>query len=114
MIPQSVVLVMDRSGSMGETTGPSDEPMERMALVHRAVELLLAGLPGRTRVGVVGYDDRAATVVEPTQLSGNADWIMDQIYREVYPRGSTKRRGLVWCGASTWLCGRLTAAVPCW
>ena len=96
VIPQSVVLVMDRSGSMGETTGPSDEPMERMTLVHRAVELLLAGLPGRTRVGVVGYDDRAATVVEPTQLSGNADWIMDQIYREVYPRGSTNAEaGLV-------------------
>ena len=96
VIPQSVVLVMDRSGSMGQAAGPSDEPMERMTLAHRAVELLLSGLPGRTRVGVVGYDDRAATVVEPTRLSGNADWIMDQIYREVYPRGSTNAEaGLV-------------------
>ena len=57
VIPDSVVLVMDRSGSMGDTAGPADRPMERIELAHEAVELLLSGLSGRTRVGVVSYDD---------------------------------------------------------
>ena len=96
VIPESVVLVMDRSGSMGESAGPADRRMRRIDLAYRAVELLLSGLPDRTRVGVVGYDDVSRTVVEPTRLSGNADWIMDQIYREVYPGGSTNAEaGLV-------------------
>ena len=96
VIPESVVLVIDRSGSMGQSAGPADRPMERMALVHEAVELLLSGLPGRTRVGVVAYDDRAETVIEPTRLSGNEDWIGDEIRRRVYPRGSTNAEaGLV-------------------
>ena len=96
VIPDSVVLVMDRSGSMGETAGPADRPMERIALAHEAAELLLSGLPGRTRVGVVSYDDTARTVLRPTQLSGNAGWIIDEIRREVRPRGSTNAEaGLV-------------------
>ena len=69
VIPQSVVLVIDRSGSMGESAGPDSERMERTDLVHRSVELLLSGLPGSTRVGVVSYDDTAETILEPTQLS---------------------------------------------
>ena len=96
VIPDSVVLVMDRSGSMGQPAGPADRPMERIALAHEAVELLLSGLPGRTRVGVVSYDDIAETVVRPTQLSGNAGWIVDEIRRWVQPRGSTNAEaGLV-------------------
>ena len=96
VIPDSVVLVLDRSGSMGQSAGPADRPMERMSLVHEAVELLLSGLPGRTRVGVVAYDDRAETVIEPTRLSGNEDWIGDEIRRRVFPRGSTNAEaGLV-------------------
>ena len=89
VIPDSVVLVLDRSGSMGEPAGPADRPMERMTLVHEAVELLLSGLPGSTRVGVVAYNDRAATILDPTRVSGNADWIMDEIQYWVQPRGST-------------------------
>ena len=96
VIPDSVILVMDRSGSMGQTAGPSDRPMERIALAHEAVELLLEGLPSRTRVGVVSYDDIAETVLKPTQLSGDAGWIMDEIRRRVQPRGSTNAEaGLV-------------------
>lgn len=45
---------------MGQSAGPADRPMERMSLVHESVELLLGGLPGRTRVGVVAYNDRAS------------------------------------------------------
>ena len=96
VIPESVVLVMDRSGSMRESAGPADERMRRMDLAHRAVELLLDGLPGSTRVGVVAYNDRAATVLDPTRLSGNAGWIMDEIRSRVQPGGSTNAEaGLV-------------------
>ena len=96
VIPDSVVLVIDRSGSMGETAGPGDRPMERMALAHRAVELLLSGLPGHTRVGVVAYNDRSTTILDPTRVSGNADWIIDEIRSRVRPGGSTNAEaGLV-------------------
>ena len=96
VIPDSVVLVLDRSGSMGQSAGPADRPMERMSLVHEAVELLLAGLPGSTRVGVVAYNDRAATILDPTRVSGNADRIMDEIRARVFPSGSTNAEaGLV-------------------
>ena len=89
VIPDTVVLVLDRSGSMGQSAGPADRPMERMTLVHEAVELLLAGLPGSTRVGVVAYNDRADTILDPTRVSGNADWIMDEVRYWVQPGGST-------------------------
>ena len=96
VIPESVVLVIDRSGSMGETAGPADRPMERMTLVHEAVELLVSGLPGRTRVGVVAYNDRSTTILDPTRVSGNADWIIDEIRSRVHPGGSTNAEaGLV-------------------
>ena len=96
VIPDSVVLVIDRSGSMGETAGPGDRPMERMTLAHEAVELLLSGLPGHTRVGVVAYNDRSTTILDPTRVSGNADWIIDEIRSRVQPGGSTNAEaGLV-------------------
>ena len=96
VIPKSVVLVIDRSGSMGESAGPAGAQMERIDLVHRSVELLLSGLGGSTRVGVVSYDDTAETILEPTQVSGNADEIMHEIRRRVFPRGSTNAEaGLV-------------------
>ena len=67
-----------------------------MSLVHEAVELLLGGLPGSTRVGVVAYNDRAETVLDPTRVSGNADRIMDEIRARVFPSGSTNAEaGLV-------------------
>ena len=96
VIPDTVVLVLDRSGSMGESAGPADRPMKRMSLVHEAVELLLSGLPTSTRVGVVAYNDRAATILDPTEVSGNADWIVDEIRARVQPGGSTNAEaGLV-------------------
>ena len=97
VIPDSVVLVLDRSGSMGQSAGPSDRPMERMSLVHESVELLVGGLPGRTRVGVVAYSDRASVILEPTRVSGNQDWIIDEVRSRVRPDGSTNAEaGLVW------------------
>ena len=95
VIPQSVVLVIDRSGSMGEPAGSSSS-LQRMSLVHEAVELLLSGLPGRTRVSVVAYNDRAETILEPTTISGNDNWILDEIRNRVFPGGSTNAEaGLV-------------------
>ena len=97
VIPDSVVLVLDRSGSMGQSAGPADRPMERMSLVHESVELLLGGLPGRTRIGVVAYNDRASVILEPTRVSGNAGWILDEVRSRVRPGGSTNAEaGLVW------------------
>ena len=94
--PDSVVLVMDRSGSMDEPTGYGSESMRRITLAHRAVELLISGLPRETRVGVVAYESRSATVLEPTEIDGNAKWIMDKIRAEVTPGGSTNAEsGLV-------------------
>ena len=96
VIPDSVVLVLDRSGSMAESAGPADRPTKRISLVHEAVDLLLSGLPGSTRVGVVAYNDRAATILDPTTVSGNAGWIMDEIRYLVQPGGSTNAEaGLV-------------------
>ena len=93
---ESVVLVMDRSGSMGEETGYGPESMRRITLAHRAVELLISGLPRDTRVGVVAYESTSATVLEPTEIDGNAKWIMDKIRAEVTPGGSTNAEsGLV-------------------
>ena len=89
VIPDSVIVVMDRSGSMGEQAGYGGERLDRIALAHAAVNLLLDGLPDGTHVGIVSYDDRVATVVEPTDVAGNREWIMRRVRDEVYPRGST-------------------------
>ncbi len=89
VIPDSVIVVMDRSGSMGEQAGYGGEWLDRIELAHEAVDLLLDGLPDGTRVGIVAYDDRVATVVEPSDVAGNRDWMMRRIRDEVYPRGST-------------------------
>ena len=88
-LPESIVVVMDRSGSMGEDAGYRGQRLERIRLAHRAVELLLDGLPDGTRVGIVSYDDQVATVIEPTDVAGNRDSIMTRVRDEVYPGGST-------------------------
>ena len=87
--PDSVIVVMDRSGSMGEQAGYGGEWLDRIELAHAAVDLLLDGLPDGTRVGIVSYDDRVTTVVDPTDVAGNRDRIMRRVRDEVYPRGST-------------------------
>ena len=89
VIPDSVIVVMDRSGSMGEQAGYGGEWLDRIQLAHEAVDLLLDGLPDGTRIGIVSYDDHVATVVEPTDVAGNRDRIMRRVRDEVYPRGST-------------------------
>ncbi len=96
VIPDSVIVVMDRSGSMGETAGYGGEHLDRIELAHEAVNLLLYGLPDGTRVGIISYDDHVETVVEPTDVDGNRDRIMRRVRDDVYPRGSTNAEaGLV-------------------
>ena len=89
VIPDSVIVVIDRSGSMGETAGYGGESLERIELVHEAVDLLLYGLPDGTRVGIVSYDDRVETIIEPTDVTGNRDQIIRRVRADVWPRGST-------------------------
>ena len=89
VIPDSVIVVMDRSGSMGEQAGYGGEWLERIELAHEAVDLLLWGLPDGTRVGIVSYDDHVETVAEPTDVAGNRDRIMRRVRDDVWPRGST-------------------------
>ena len=62
---------------------------------------------------MVAYNDRSTTILDPTRVSGNADWIIDEIRSRVQPGGSTNAEA-GWCGASTWPCARPTKAEPCW
>ena len=94
--PGSVVVVMDRSGSMSEMADFGSEVLERIQLAHKAVDVLLDGLRNGTRVGIVSFDDTVQTVVEPTDLTGNRARIMQRVREQVYPRGSTNTEaGLV-------------------
>ena len=40
-------------------------------------------------MGVVAYDNNADIILEPTDIGGNRDEIMDEVRRRVAPRGST-------------------------
>ena len=94
--PDSVVLVMDRSGSMGASAGYGVESMPRYRLVHTAVELLLSGLPDDARVGAVAYSTTAETILEPTGVADNRERITALVRDEVVPTDSTNAEaGLV-------------------
>ncbi len=85
----SVVIVMDRSGSMSEMADFGDEPLERIQLAHKAVDVLLDGLPNGTRVGIVAYNQRVQPILEPTDVSGNRARIMQRVREQVVPEGRT-------------------------
>ena len=85
----TVVVVMDRSGSMSEMADFGDEPLERMQLAHKAVDVLLDGLPNGTRVGIVAYNTQVRTIFEPTDVAGNRARIMQRVREQVIPEGRT-------------------------
>ena len=87
--PDSVILVLDSSGSMNEEIGTSDDRTRRIELVYDAVDLLLGGLESETRVGVVAYADHARTVARPAAVGRNYDDLIRSIQRDVRPNGST-------------------------
>ena len=85
----TVVVVMDRSGSMSEMADFGDEPLERMQLAHKAVDVLLDGLPNGTRVGIVAYNTQVRTIFEPTDVAGTRARIMQRVREQVIPEGRT-------------------------
>ena len=87
--PDSIILVLDSSGSMGEQTGTGDDRSRRIELVYDAVDLLLEGLEPETRVGVIAYANRARIVARPAAVGRNHDDLVRRIQRDVRPDGST-------------------------
>ena len=85
----SIILVLDSSGSMNEEIGTDADRSRRIDLVHDAVSLLLAGIEPETRVGVVAYEERARTVARPGPVGRDYYDLADRIEREVQPGGST-------------------------
>ena len=85
----AVVIVLDRSGSMSEMADFGDEPLERMQLAHKAVDVLLDGLQNGTRVGIVAYNTQVRTILEPTDVAGNRARIMQRVREQVIPEGRT-------------------------
>ena len=87
--PDSIILVLDSSGSMSEEIGTLRDGTRRIDLVYGAVDLLLDGLDPDTRVGVVAYEDRARTVARPDEVGRNYDDLLRRIQRDVRPGGRT-------------------------
>ncbi len=87
--PDSIILVLDSSGSMNEQIGTPDDRSRRIELVYDAVDLLLEGLEPETRVGVVAYANRARTVARPAAVGRDHDDLVRRIRRDVRPDGST-------------------------
>ncbi|WP_419915383.1 YfbK domain-containing protein [Candidatus Poriferisodalis sp.] len=87
--PDSIILVLDSSGSMNQETGTGNDRTRRIELVYDAVDLLLEGLEPETRVGVVAYEDHARTVARPAAVGRDHDDLIRRIQRDVRPGGST-------------------------
>ena len=87
--PDSIIVVLDSSGSMNEQIGTGNDRTRRIELVYDAVDLLLEGLEPETRVGVVAYADWARTVSRPAAVGRNHDDLIRRIERDVRPSGST-------------------------
>ncbi len=94
-LPESVILVIDRSGSMDEPSSYGGEYIPRYRLVHRSVEFLLDSLPLGTRVGIVAYEDEAVRLLEPTSIdsgegtSTSSGDIYEVVSTEILPGSST-------------------------
>ena len=87
--PDSIIVVLDSSGSMNQEIGAGNDRTRRIELVYDAVDLLLEGLEPETRVGVVAYADWARTVSRPAAVGRNHDDLIRRIERDVRPSGST-------------------------
>ena len=87
--PDSIIVVLDSSGSMDQEIGTGNDRTRRIELVYDAVGLLLEGLEPETRVGVVAYADWARTVSRPAAVGRNHDDLIRRIERDVRPSGST-------------------------
>ena len=91
--PDSIILVLDSSGSMNQEIGTGNDRTRRIELVYDAVDLLLGGLEPETRVGVVAYANHARTVARPAAVGRSYDDLIRRIQRDVRPNGSTNVAG---------------------
>ena len=93
----SIILVVDRSGSMGDHSGLGAESTARFLLVRDAISLLLTQLDGE-RVGMVVYETFAEVVLEPRAVNAaNVDDVLTVIHKAIRPGGSTNAEaGLVY------------------
>ncbi|WP_420624114.1 YfbK domain-containing protein [Candidatus Poriferisodalis sp.] len=91
--PDSIILVLDSSGSMNQDIGTSNDRTRRIELVYDAVDLLLGGLEPQTRVGVVAYANNARIVARPAAVGRSHDDLIRRIQRDVRPNGSTNVAG---------------------
>ena len=115
--PDTIILVLDSSGSMSTLIGGSEHPDDyeycadpwthsghaaaadqrdhercgtrRIDLVHRMARLLLDNADDNTRFGVVAYETDSRIVVRPETVEDNRDILHRRIVRDVQPGGST-------------------------
>ncbi len=79
--PTDFVIVLDRSGSMGDA--------KKMDYAHRALESLVGQLKPEDRFALVSFDDVVETPIELGAVSsGNKEQVLSTI-RAIDPRGST-------------------------
>lgn len=72
----AIVMVVDRSGSMGM----GEYGVSKLELVKEAMVRSVQTLDEGDSVGVLAFDDGFSWIVEPTEITGNAKTIEDEIY----------------------------------
>ncbi len=80
----AIVLLLDRSGSMGETAGA----YRKIDLLKRAAMEAVERLEGRNLVGILAFDARYEWIVPLGPVGGRKEAILEAI-DELYPNGGT-------------------------
>jgi Mg-chelatase subunit ChlD len=80
----ALVLLLDRSGSMGEAAGA----YRKIDLLKRAAMEAVERLEGRNLIGIIAFDARYEWLVPITQAGGHKEEILRAI-DDLYPNGGT-------------------------
>ncbi|MFO1519613.1 MAG: VWA domain-containing protein [bacterium] len=83
--PTDFVVVLDRSGSMGDA--------KKMAYAHRAIESLIRQMNGNDRFAMVTFDDSVETPIELSYVSSPQKENLIARVNSITPRGSTNLGG---------------------